>query len=754
VIKRGFGDRNAERTEITVYTMMRSIRTQLIYGLAMLFVFGCFATARGQENNSKSRPKIGLALSGGGARGLAHIGVLEWFEEHRIPVDYIAGTSMGGLVGGLYAMGMSAAEIRAFVTALDWDQALSGPPGYAELSFRRKEDRRSYPTDLELGGRGGVRLPVGVNSGHYINQIFDRVTLPYFGIKNFDELPIPFACVATDMLAAEQVVIKRGLLTQALRATMSIPGVFTPVEIDGRVLADGGLLNNIPTDVVREMGADYIIAVNIGTPLGRREDLQTLAGMLVQVISVTTIQSDRRNLSLANLIIAPDLGKYTASDFMAGKPLIELGYRGASEVSGRLQELTISEDAWNDHLAARRSKKRVTIPTPTGLEVAGVEGQRAQEIKEALQSAVGRPIDSERLDKTLSEIRGGGRYASLGYDIAEIEQKDRLRIRVREKGYGPPLINPVIQVQSDDASDLNLSLGFRLTNFDLEALNTELRTDVFIGSNTLFGLEFFRPIGAKGFFAAPRAFYSSNRTGLYFQDRRAAEYLVRQGGGGLDLGYIFGRRSQLRFGYEISRISAKVDIGDSLLPNLSGTVSSFSARYVYDGQNSAIIPTRGVRLTADLSHFLRAPGVNYGFSQANSSISAFKSIRHGDVLFSFGGAGTSFDKNAAPIQQFTLGGPLRLSAFGRGEFRGNHYAYGGSGYLYRLGSLPVFTGKKIYAGGWLEGGSAFFNSNDARVAYDAAGAFILETPLGPMTLGGGWGPGGRTKVFFAFGRFF
>lgn len=737
-----------------VFILMPSYRTRFICGLTLTFILGCLPITRGQEIKAKTRPKIGLALSGGGARGLAHIGILEWFDEHRIPVDYIAGTSMGGLVGGLYAMGMTAAEIRAFVTKLDWDQALSGPPGYSELSFRRKEDRRSYPTDLELGGHGGVQLPIGVNSGHYINQIFDRVALPYFGIKSFDELPIPFACVATDMLAAEQVVLRSGLLTQALRATMSIPGVFTPVEIDNRVLADGGLINNIPTDVVREMGAEYIIAVNIGTPLGNREDLQSLTGMLAQVINVTTIQNDRRNLKLADLVIAPDLEKYTAADFERGKPLIELGYRGASLSSSRLQELSISEESWNELLAARTAKKKTTIPTPTGLEVAGVEGQRAREIQKALESAIGHPIDSDKLNSSLSEIRGGGRYASLGYDIAQIEQKDRLRIRVREKGYGPPLINPVIQVQSDDASDLNLSLGFRLTNFDIEALNSELRTDVFIGSNTLFGLEFFRPLGNRGFFVAPRAFYSSNRSGLYEQERRAAEYLVRQGGGGIDFGYIIGRRSQLRVGYELSRVSAKVDIGSSLLPNVSGSVGSFSARYVFDGQNSAIIPTHGVRATADLTHFLRAPGVNYEFTQATTSISSFKSIRSRDVLFSFGGAGTSFSKDAAPIQQFTLGGPLRLSAFGRGEFRGNHYANAGTGYLYRLGSLPVFTGKRIYAGGWLEGGSVFLNSNDARFIYDAAGAFILETPLGPLTLGGGWGVGGRTKAFFAFGRFF
>ena len=186
------------------------------------------------------RHRIGLVLSGGGARGLAHIGVLEWLEQHRIPVDYIAGTSMGGLIGGLYATGMPPAEIRRLVSTLDWDKLLSGPPSYNELSFRRKEDRRAYPTALEFGWRDGLRLPQSINPGHYVGLLLDRLTLPYSTVPTFGDLPTPFRCVATDIIAAEPVVLQDGSLSQALRATMAIPGIFTPIEIGGRVLADGG----------------------------------------------------------------------------------------------------------------------------------------------------------------------------------------------------------------------------------------------------------------------------------------------------------------------------------------------------------------------------------------------------------------------------------------------------------------------------------------------------------------------------------
>jgi NTE family protein len=315
----------------------------------LTLLFGIAQPALGQrsplpptpETGRERHPKIALVLSGGGARGLAHIGVLKWLEEHRIPVHDLAGTSMGALVGAMYSMGRSPEEMRALVEKLDWGKLLSGPPGFDELSFRRKEDRRTFPTAVELGARGGLRLPAGVSSGHFVGLLFDQLTLPYSTVKSFDELPIPFACVATDMLAGEPIVFRRGSLTQALRATMAIPGMFTPAEVDGRVLSDGGLLDNIPTDVAKEMGADIIVAVNVGTPLGTCEEIEMLGGVLLRAIDVATIQSDRRNLKLADFVITPDLGRYTRFDFDAAEAIIELGYRSAEAQGAQLLRLAL-----------------------------------------------------------------------------------------------------------------------------------------------------------------------------------------------------------------------------------------------------------------------------------------------------------------------------------------------------------------------------------------------------------------------------
>jgi NTE family protein len=644
--------------------------------------------------------------------------------------------------------------MRAFADKIDWDKILSGPPAYDELSFRRKEDRRTYPTDLELGIKGGLRVPVGVNPGHQINLVFDRVTLPYSAIRDFEDLPIPFACVATDMIAAEPVILKSGSLAHALRATMAIPGVFTPVELDGRVLADGGLLNNIPVDVVKAMGADVVIAVNVGTPLGRREDVETLTGMLSQVIGVTTIQGDRRSLKLADYVITPQLGNHTLTDFKASAELADLGLRGASEQAPPLLKFQLDEAAWQNHLAARRARKRTEIPRPLSVEIAGVDGGAAQEIKNDLQDVVGQTVEPQKLEPRLSEVRGGGRYESVGYDIVQLDREPRLRIEAKEKSYGPPLVIPVLQMQSTEANDVDLAAGFRLTQFDLGGYGSELRADVILGSRNLFGIEYFRPIGHRGFFLAPRAYYASNRVDLYSAGDRVGQYRVRRGGAAIDAGFIFDRRSQLRIGYEIGRANAKVDVGGPVLPEVKGSFSSGSARFVFDSQDSAIVPTRGVRVTAESYWFFKSPGAPKGFPQASISGSMFKSVSARGLIFGFGGAGTTFDREPGPLQQFTLGGPFRLSAYGQDEFRGNNYVLVAGGYLYRVGELPRLLGQKIYVGGWYEGGQAYFPRSKGDYRNDIAGGLTLETVLGPATIGAAWGEGGRGKFFFSFGRFF
>ena len=306
--------------------------------LAALTVFALSAGSV-QAQAEKTRPRIGLALGGGAARGIAHVGVLEWLEEHHIPVDVIVGTSMGGLIGGAYASGMSPAEIRNLLATTDWDLMFLGEVPYQQRDLRRREDRRVYPMRVEFGLKGGFRLPPGLDSGQQVSFLFQRIALPYYAVSSFDELPTPFRCVATDMEKGEPVVLGSGSLARAMRATMSLPTAFAPVVIDGRLLADGGILNNVPVDVARAQGADVVIGVNVGSAPHTREQMMSLFGMLGQTLDVAMSDSSRAIARTADVLVQPPVGEIGSLDFRRNKEIADLGYKGASEVTSLLKSV-------------------------------------------------------------------------------------------------------------------------------------------------------------------------------------------------------------------------------------------------------------------------------------------------------------------------------------------------------------------------------------------------------------------------------
>src|ERR1700688_1676858 len=304
------------------------------------------------------RPRIGLALSGGGALGLAEIGVIQWMEENQIPVDRIAGTSMGSIIGAMYATGMSPAEIQEFAEQMDWDEAFLPEPVYTQISYRRKQDRRDFLIKAPLGLKHGLRGPNGFNSGQGVGLLLDRIAFPESGVGSFDNLPIPFRCVATDMLSGEGVVLRDGPLAQAVRASMAIPGVFTPVEINGRVLADGGMVQNIPVETVLDMHAHVVIAVELRLPPGNTTQLETITGVLTRAVEVMITQNEGHSLALANATVQIGTGGYDVADYRHVKELVELGHRTASAQSAALLPYAIQDPAeWRDYLAARAARR-------------------------------------------------------------------------------------------------------------------------------------------------------------------------------------------------------------------------------------------------------------------------------------------------------------------------------------------------------------------------------------------------------------
>lgn len=716
-----------------------------------------------QTAAATKRPTVGLVLSGGGARGFAHIGVLKVLEANRIPVDFVGGASMGGLIGALYAMGKTPAEIEAIVVGLDWGKLLQATTSFENLSFRRKEDRRNIPAPVPLKGKiDDLKLPNALNSGHEIGLLIDRLTLQYATVTDFSELPIPFRAVGTDMVKGESVTLKSGSLSRSLRATMSVPGVFAPVEVDGKALADGGLVNNIPTDVVKAMGADIVLVINIETQVGGREALESLPGILAQTINIATVDNSRRSLRQADLIISPDLGKYSSADFESARELIDLGYNGALERATLLKPLSLDDAEWEAHLAARKSRRRPeTAPVPDLLAVDVTDPDSARLIEAKLgDKYTGQPLDrqkQEELAKDLSELTGTGRFDALDYQLAAKNGKTELLIgssKVEGETPKPTRLELGLDVNSVESDNVNFNFLARLTLFDIGKHGAEWRNDLRLGSNGYLGSEYYLPIGRTKFFIAPRGSYERRRINFFNDSNRIAEYVGQQAQIGFDAGYSFDSKSELRAGYTLGYQSISRRIGDPLLSDISGGFSTVGVRWSYDSLDRAQVPTRGVLARSTVNYFLDSPGSTEPVAQAESRVNIFRPRGERNILFAFGGGGTTFSSTAAPLQQFTLGGPFRVGGYGFEELRGSNYLHGGVGLLHNPAIIPTFLGGKTYIGAWYEGGSMFERIANANYRQSLSGGAIFETPVGPVFIGGSVNENGRGRFYFSFGRVF
>lgn len=692
-------------------------------------------------------------LAGGGAKGIAHVGVLQWLEEQRVPVDYVAGTSMGGLVGGSYATGMSAAEVRTLLEDLDWAELFVGDVPFRLKAFRRKEDRRSYPARLELGLRRGVSLASGLDSGHMVGLLFSRIALPYSTLDDFDALPIPFRCVATDIDSAEQVVLGDGSLAQALRATMAIPGVFPPVRTDGRQLVDGGVLNNLPVDVVRAMGADVVIAVNLPVPEAERE--LSMLGFAARALDVMIAETALRNLHLADVVVEPDVTGFDTTDWREVAALTERGYVAAEARSEALRALALDEAAWRAHLEARRARRRVALERPGFVQVGGFSDDVAEEVAERLERAhLDQPLDLPQLEDDLSLLVGTGRYESALYEAVREDGREGLRVRAQEKTYAPPFVNFSVDVRTR-GDELVFNFGTRMTALDLVGAGSDWRVDVSAGSTIGVASELLVPLFGSGLALAPRVVLSRTTADLFAEDALVATYRSARAGGGLDLRAGTGRNAELRLGWGGSHLNLDRRIGDPRLAEVSGTEGRFELRWTLDTHDSATIPSHGVRLSATGRYYHRAPEAGPEEDDAfplaaGTLVAAWPMGSRSRALLDLRG-GTSFGSRPPGQYAFTLGGPFRLGAFAEDEFRGRHFGYASLAWLKEIGRLPDFVGGGIflYAGG--EAGSAFDRFDADAIRANGILGLAMDTAFGPVFVGGTLGSSGRANLLLSVG---
>lgn len=705
------------------------------------------------------RPRIGLALSGGGALGLTEIGVIQWMEENHIPVDRIAGTSMGSIIGSMYATGMTPAEIRAFAEKINWDQALLPEPPYSDLSFRRKEDRRDFLINAPLGLKHGLHGPNGYNPGQGVGLLLDRIAFPESGISSFDDLPIPFHCVATDMQSGEAIVLHDGGLAEAVRASMAIPGVFTPVEIKGRMLADGGMVQNIPVETVKAMDADVVIAVELRLPPGDIAQLESLVGVLSRAVNVMIMQNERHSLSLADAKISVDMKGFWVNDYSRVDELIQLGYKTAASESANLLRYAIQDPAeWQRYLDERAARKHAPLRKVDAIEVTGADSDTNRRIEHQLGKDVGGPLNLPVLEKQLTKIAGQGQFDDLGYEGFIQNGVPALRVTAHEKTYGPPFVDLAVNVDGSGVAAYNFSAGARVTFMDVVHRGGEWRNDLLFGSSNLAATEFYQPIAQSRFFVSPYAFASKFGRNSFTGLTRIAIFGDERAGGGFDLGYNSGLRSELRIGYELYDGKLSPLVGAAGLPIVHGSTGEFRARFVWDGQDSPSVPGKGTRIVATLTHVLQSPGVTSPITQFDVQSSNVFAVGDKTSLFLDASGGTTFCGNAGPFQVFELGGPFRLGAYFPYEFFGNHYAYTSLGFRRELYRLPQLIGNKVYWGGWYEAGTAFGVPGNDPGPVVVRGTFnlgvIADTMVGPITIAGSVSPTGQSRVNFSIGRIF
>jgi NTE family protein len=703
-----------------------------------------------------TRQRIGLVLEGGGALGFAHIGVIEWMEDHHIPIDDVAGTSMGGLIGGLYASGNSPQDIEAFVGGINWPAVLSGQVPFPALSYRRKEDKLAFPNRLEFGLKHGLSLPNGLNSGSAVGLLLDREMLPYYDLKNFDDLPTPFRCVATDITTGKEHIFKDGSLAQAMRATMSIPGVFAPVAHGNQIYSDGGAVNNLPVDVARSMGADIVIAVYLDTGPVDKASLNSLVGVAGRNVAIMVAANELQSMKNANILLKADVSKFSASEFEKSAEIIPQGLKVAEEHAAELEKYALNDADWQAYVAQRDARIRTRIPIPQFVNVYGIKGAQRAEIANEFTKYVGKPVDSTKIENTIADLQGTGTYSSISYNLIDQKNEVGLLVRPRIKDYGPPFLNVGLTLASNDSNDIQLGLGGRATFFGLTGPGSEVRINASVGQVAGVTGELYQPLVAgKRYFVAPRAYYVHTIDSFYSGSQELSEYTQERNGFGFDLGYRFSSKAELRVGEDYQWYGETLRVGQPIeqLFHLTPFVSNVTFQYL--GQDNVQVPTKGSELLTRYTYSTQRPFGEGGYSQWDTRVEHFLPTGEKGIIFGTMEGGTSFGATNLGLAGFSLGGALRLSAYDRGELLGSDYFLGQAGYLYRLTKLNPVIGDSIYAAGFYEIGKVWNAAlGTPTLPNDISGAVVVKTILGPFYGGGSIGDSDHRKWFFGLGRVF
>ena len=704
------------------------------------------------------RPKVGLVLSGGGARGLAHIGVLKVLREQRVPVDFIVATSMGSIVGGAYAAGQTPDEMHALVREADWSRMFSDRPPREYLSFRRKEDDTRLSGRTELGlKRDGVVLPRGALGSQNLEEFLRGATRHAGDTTTLNDLPILFRAVATDLVTGEQVVLSDTALTVAMRASMSIPGAFAPAQVEGRLLGDGGLVRNLPVEVALEMGADVIIAVNVGTPLLPREALNSALGVAQQMINILTEQNvgiSLARLRPADILISPDLANVSFVEFERGDELVALGEAAARAAAGRLAALAASPSQYAAWEAQRTRFARIPERPVAEIRVAGAVRANAEalrrEVAERADIHVGGPVTNEQLVKAARVLHGSGEFERV--DVrTELENGRRaVIVDVNEKPWGPDYLRLGGRAVSDFGTEASFSLVLQHTRTWVNSWGAEWRNELELGDVRRFASSFYQPLGpgSPWFTEAALRTFKSDRD-RYEGFRRTDRFTSETSGAYALAGRRIGNGGVLRFGLGHERYRIAPVISSRYEGSDTDRARVAMLGLVFDTLDDANFPRYGYAMNAETTAIDYRSG---GDPIQSYVLGALFPVTFGRLtLLGLANTHRSRDDRGG----FPLGGFLNLSGTPMGALTGSQVAYVAGLAYYRLGRMHGALGGDWYAGLSLEAGNAWQRATETPrgPVQKAASAFLgLDSILGPVYLAFGKTFGGESAFYLFIGR--
>lgn len=708
------------------------------------------------DPNAKPRPKIALVLSGGGARGFAHIGVLRALQELRIPVDFVVGTSMGSVVGGAFAAGSSVEQLEQLVRRTDWNAVVADRPPRDQLVFRRREEDLLLPSRIELGASmEGVTLPPAAAGNESLELALSQVLPHGARDKPVDLLQLPFRSVASDLVTGELVELKDTPLFLAMRASLAVPGVFAPVRVNQRLLVDGGLVRNLPVDVAREMGADVIIAVNVGTPLAREKELVSavsVAQQMLQILTEQNVQRSLKELRAGDVLLQPDLGGIGFLDFGSHDRAMKEGEAAVRAQSERLVRLALPEAQYAAYETGRLS---APVPIDMAVKLAKLEVAPSGRINPealAVQSGlrVGQMVTGEQAQKAGNQLFGRGDLARVETEVRDDQDGRAVLIKPTEADWARSRLRVGLELNSDFTDNNAFELKVMHVLSSLNDWGAELRTVARVGTERVIGTQWWQPLGpGSQWYVAPELQYGSSAFDVFNPSGfRQARYGYNAKTVSLALGRQLGNWGDLRYTAVRQTVTAQQTIPhDPVRTTETQNVGALS--FNVDSLDTVAFPTRGTLFTVELQRKMTRG--RDGPVPTRQQVQALKAFSFGSWA---GHVYGEWARNQGGAANSSLGGFLRLSGTTTDSVMGSRTVLGRVVMAKRIGVMPTALGGDVRLGFSLETGAAYGADNPLKLGllkHAASGFVSVDTRFGPLYFGAGATKSGDGSTYLFLG---